>query len=95
MCEPVLDGRIAGCLRDQLERILLRLPAAQRQTLILAFFEGYTHSEIAARTGVPLGTVKTRIRKGLAKLRKLLADDDGRNVPPPAVRAPKVLRFAA
>jgi RNA polymerase sigma-70 factor (ECF subfamily) len=45
------------------------LPATQRQLIEAAFFEGYSHGELAARFGVPLGTVKTRIRTGLAALR--------------------------
>jgi RNA polymerase sigma-70 factor (ECF subfamily) len=45
------------------------LPAAQRTLIEAAFFEGYTHQELAARFGVPLGTIKTRIRSGLTSLR--------------------------
>ena len=45
------------------------LPVAQRSLIEAAFFEGYTHQELSARFGVPLGTVKTRIRSGLVSLR--------------------------
>jgi anti-sigma-K factor RskA len=50
-----------------------RLPPAQRQALSLAFFEDLTHDQVAATLNLPLGTVKTRIRAAVAKLRFALA----------------------
>ena len=54
---------------------LSELPEDQRNTLLLAYFDGFSHSEIAERTGTPLGTVKTRMRAGMTKLREALASD--------------------
>ncbi len=53
---------------------LALLPSEQREPIELGFFGGVTHDEIARRAGIPLGTVKTRIRMGLRKLRAALAD---------------------
>lgn len=54
-----------------LARLLQQLPPEQRQLIELAFYQGYTHSELAENLQLPLGTVKTRLRTGLQKLRTL------------------------
>jgi RNA polymerase sigma-70 factor (ECF subfamily) len=54
---------------DRARRLVAELPPEQREVIDLAYFEGYTHTEIAARVGIPLGTVKGRARLGLLKLR--------------------------
>ncbi len=53
---------------------LTKVPADQRKALELAFFQGLTHTEIAAKTGEPLGTIKTRIRAALTALRKAMTE---------------------
>jgi RNA polymerase sigma-70 factor, ECF subfamily len=50
-------------------RALARIPAVQRQAIVMAYWGGLTADEISARSGVPVGTVKSRIRLGLMKLR--------------------------
>jgi RNA polymerase sigma-70 factor (ECF subfamily) len=52
---------------------ILSLPGEQQEALALAYFEGLSHSQIAERLGQPLGTVKTRIRLAMQKLRELLS----------------------
>lgn len=56
----------------QVKEALNALPAQQRTLIDLAYYEGLSHSEIAARTNVPLGTVKTRIRTAMETLRGVL-----------------------
>ena len=53
-------------------RALAELPEEQRNTLVLAYFDGLTQSEIASKLNAPLGTIKTRMRSGMIKLRALL-----------------------
>ena len=55
--------------REELARLLERLPSPQQQVIRLAFFNGLTHREIASRLALPPGTVKGRMRLGLQKLR--------------------------
>ncbi|MEU8590145.1 sigma-70 family RNA polymerase sigma factor [Streptomyces sp. NPDC048664] len=66
--EAVLD-------RVVVRRELTRLPAPQRRVLCLAFYEDLTQTQIAARTGWPLGTVKSHARRGLLRLRLTLAQE--------------------
>jgi RNA polymerase sigma-70 factor (ECF subfamily) len=64
------DARTDRVARAEwLARALAALPSDQRQVIDLAFFDGLTHAEIAERTSLPLGTVKTRIRLAMQKLR--------------------------
>jgi RNA polymerase sigma-70 factor, ECF subfamily len=59
-------------LLGRIRRALENLPEEQRAAVELAYFEGLTHSEIAQRTGDPLGTVKTRLRSALETLKRAL-----------------------
>jgi RNA polymerase sigma-70 factor, ECF subfamily len=59
-------------LMNKVRKVLKDLPSEQQKSLELAFFEGMSHTEIAEKTGDPLGTVKTRIRSALLSLRKAI-----------------------
>lgn len=74
--EDVLNMSGKNGLLDEQDAMLLRtliqqLPSAQTEAIELAFFGGMSHSEIAEQLGLPLGTVKTRLRLGLEKLREM------------------------
>ena len=70
--EAYLDERQA-----RIRWAVAQLPAEQKQALGMAFFLGYSHQEIADALHQPLGTVKTRIRLGVQKLRSLLQEEQG------------------
>lgn len=75
---PEASDAVADTLHAEQKEIVARalagLPEEQRRTLRLAYFEGLTQSEIAAKLDTPLGTVKTRMRSGMMKLRELLGE---------------------
>ena len=74
---PDVWGEVSGRIdRDTVAGALASLPENQRETIELAYFGGLTQQEIAERTGVPLGTVKGRVRLGLASMRRLLEGQD-------------------
>jgi RNA polymerase sigma-70 factor (ECF subfamily) len=66
-------------------RVLATLPAEQRNAIVLSLLHGLSHGEIAARTALPLGTVKTLVRRGLLRIREALgvsvAGDEPREAP--------------
>ena len=71
------DEAIRAVLFGAAKEALMSLPEEQRTVLTMAYLEGATQQEIARRTGTPLGTIKTRARLGLIKLRELMAQPRG------------------
>lgn len=71
--EPVDEKAGERWQATRIRHALAQLPEAQRQALVLAYFGGYTQREVAAVTGVPLGTVKTRMLAAMRKLKDVLA----------------------
>ena len=72
-----VDERVLSRLRaERVRDAIATLPPEQRDVLGLAFWGGYSQREIADRTGTPLGTVKSRVRLAMGKLRERLAEED-------------------
>ncbi|HEX8196561.1 MAG TPA: sigma-70 family RNA polymerase sigma factor [Pyrinomonadaceae bacterium] len=67
--EDAINNERGEVVREALKE----LPEEQRAALLMAYFDGFSQSEIAERTNTPLGTVKTRMRTGMTKLREVLA----------------------
>jgi len=72
---PIEDAVELSLQRQRIRAALAQLPENQRLVLAYAYFQGYTNSEIAELIHEPLGTVKTRIRLGMQKLRAFLLED--------------------
>ena len=77
--EPAVEGFERNSLlkldQRRIAAALLTLPPEQRQMIEMAFFAGLSHGELAERLATPLGTVKTRIRQGMMKLRESLGEE--------------------
>jgi RNA polymerase sigma-70 factor, ECF subfamily len=71
---PGLDSVTLTELRERMNSALQELPANQKQVLEMGYYQGKSQSEIAQELDLPLGTVKTRSRQGLLKLRQFLQD---------------------
>ncbi len=70
---PTPDKKIEGHQRQQqIREALFLLSSEQREAIVLGYFYGFSQSEIADKLGLPLGTIKTRMRLGMMKLRELL-----------------------
>jgi RNA polymerase sigma-70 factor (ECF subfamily) len=70
------EQAIESLQAEEIQTAIRSLPDEQREAITLAFFNGLTHQEIAERVGIPLGTVKGRMRLGLKKMRQQLIEGD-------------------
>ena len=92
--EPAVNGPESavslGMERERVRAAIASLPQEQQQVLALAYFQGLSQSQIAEATGLPLGTVKTRIRLGMQKLRERLLDTQA--MADPRADSPRIIR---
>jgi RNA polymerase sigma-70 factor (ECF subfamily) len=72
----VVDTSAALAQSDRVERAFRQLPLDQRAVLVLQHYEGLSHTEIADTLGIPVGTVKSRVRYGVSSMRAALDADD-------------------
>jgi RNA polymerase sigma-70 factor, ECF subfamily len=69
------EGLELSWQQERVRAAVAQLPIDQQQALVLAYFQGYTHPQIAEILNQPLGTIKTRIRLAMQKLRQMLQDE--------------------
>jgi RNA polymerase sigma-70 factor (ECF subfamily) len=81
--ETLLDPDFPVDERSELNRGLSRLGADHREALTLTYVHGYTNEELAERLGIPLGTAKSRVRRGLDQLRGFFCGELGEAIPRP------------
>ncbi len=74
---PSVESQVTQRLdRERIEKALDTLPDNQREVIELAYFEGYSQSEMADLLGQPLGTIKTRVRLAMQKMKAAMQEDD-------------------
>ena len=74
--ETALFNRVEGCTLPELHDALMRLPEEVRTPIVLHYMEGYPVGEIASALRLAQGTVKSRMRRGRAMLKKLLSEEE-------------------
>jgi len=78
VADPVADQGMVAAEAAIATRAVAQLEQGQQQILLMSVVQGMTHSEIAAATSKPLGTVKTQLRRGLIRVRELIESGENR-----------------